>query len=239
MRIDFETVVDWHQHHQMIKTAFPVDINSDKATYEIQFGTIERPTHKNTSWDAAKFEVCAQKYADLSDGGYGVSIVNDCKYGHDIHDGVITLSLLRSPTYPAENADQGEIRFTYSICPHKGTLRESDTVRTAYALNYPLTAIRAEGEKSVIPERFSAVDTGRGNVVCETVKESEDGKANIIRLYECGNIKTRVSLSTDLKFSKAYLCDLQENPIRELEVVDGKINTELRGFEIVSVRLEK
>lgn len=239
MRIDFETVVDWHQHHQMIKTAFPVDINSDKATYEIQFGTIERPTHKNTSWDAAKFEVCAQKYADLSDGGYGVSIVNDCKYGHDIHDGVITLSLLRSPTYPAENADQGEIRFTYSICPHNGTLRESDTVRTAYALNYPLTAIKAEGEKSVIPERFSAVDTGRVNVVCETVKESEDGKANIIRLYECGNIKTRVSLSTDLKFSKAYLCDLQENPIRELEVVDGKINTELRGFEIVSVRLEK
>ena len=81
----------------MLKAAFPVDINADKATYEIQFGTVERPTHKNTSWDAAKFEVCAHKYADLSDGGYGVAILNDCKYGHDIHDGVITLSLLRSP----------------------------------------------------------------------------------------------------------------------------------------------
>ncbi|MBQ8310970.1 MAG: alpha-mannosidase, partial [Clostridia bacterium] len=96
-RIDFETVADWHEHHQMLKAAFPVDINADHATYEIQFGAVERPAHFNTSWDQARFEVCAHKYADLSEGGYGVAIMNDCKYGHDIHDGLIQLSLLRSP----------------------------------------------------------------------------------------------------------------------------------------------
>jgi alpha-mannosidase len=114
-QIDFETVADWHERHQMLKAVFPVDINTDKATYEIQFGTVERPTHSNTSWDRARFEVCAHKYADLSEGGWGVSLMNDCKYGHDIHDGVMQLSLLRSPTYPNPEADQGEIPFTYSI----------------------------------------------------------------------------------------------------------------------------
>ena len=114
-QIDFETVADWHQQHQMVKVAFPVNINSDKATYEIQFGTLERPTHENTSWDRAKFEVCAHKYADLSDGGYGVSLLNDCKYGHDIHGSTMQLSLLRCATWPNPEADQGVIEFTYSI----------------------------------------------------------------------------------------------------------------------------
>ncbi|MBR5738544.1 MAG: alpha-mannosidase, partial [Lachnospiraceae bacterium] len=99
-RIDVEAEVDWHERHRMLKAAFPVDVQADKATFEIQFGRIERPTHFNTSWDQARFETCAQKYADLSDNGYGVSLLNDCKYGHDVHDGVIQLSLLRSPTYP-------------------------------------------------------------------------------------------------------------------------------------------
>ena len=236
-KIDFETVADWHQRHQMVKAAFPVDINSDKATYEIQFGTIERPTHKNTSWDKAKFEVCAQKYADLSEGGYGVSLINDCKYGHDIHDGVMQLSLFKSPTYPNTEADQGLIEFTYSICPHAGTLRDSDTVRYAYYLNYPLTAVKAAGETSTLPESFSAVSLDRDNVICETLKESEDGNDTILRLYECRNIKGKVNIRTGFGFNKAYLCDLMENPIRELEVVDGAIRTDIKGFEILTIRL--
>jgi alpha-mannosidase len=236
-KIDFETVADWHQQHQMVKAAFPVDINSDKATYEIQFGTIERPTHMNTSWDMAKFEVCAQKYADLSEGGYGVSLINDCKYGHDIHDGVMQLSLFKSPTYPNHEADQGEISFTYSICPHAGTLAESDTIRLAYLLNYPMTAVKATGEESQIPEYFSAITIDRDNVICETVKESEDGTDTILRLYECKNIKGKVNIKTEFNFNKAYLCDMMENPLCELEAADGTITLDISGFEILTIKL--
>lgn len=236
-KIDFETVADWHQQHQMVKAAFPVDVNSDKATYEIQFGTLERPTHKNTSWDMAKFEVCAQKYADLSDGGYGVAIINDCKYGHDIHDGVIQLSLFKSPTEPNPEADQGIIEFTYSLCPHAGTLAESDVVKYAYYLNYPMSAVRATGSESTIPESYSAVTLDRENVICETVKESEDGGDTILRLYECRNQKSKLTISTSYKFEKAYLCDLMENSIKELDVEDGNIKTDIAGFEILTIKL--
>lgn len=237
-KIDFDTVADWHQHHIMVKAAFPVDINSDKATYEIQFGTVERPTHKNTSWDKAKFEVCAQKYADLSEGGYGVSIINDCKYGHDIHNGVMTISLLKCGTYPNPEADQGEIPFVYSLCPHAGRLDESDTAKLAYYLNYPMTAIKATGDSSTLPETFSAITLDRDNVICETIKETEDGNDTIIRLYEFKNSKSHLNIKTGFKFEKAYLCDLSENEISELPVENGVIKTDIGGFEILTVKLK-
>ncbi len=238
-RIDFETVADWHEKHQMLKVAFPVDINSDRATYEIQFGTVERPTHKNTSWDAARFEVCAHKYADLSDGGYGVSLINDCKYGHDIHDGVMMLSLLRSPTYPNPDADQGEIPFTYSLCPHTGTLYESHTVETAYALNNPATLLCATGEETLIPTSFSAMVPGKRNVICDTVKEAEDGDGTVIRLFETENRRTATVLHTDLPHAKVYLCNLLEEEEKELSLTaEGDIPYTFGGFEIVTLKLK-
>ncbi len=237
-KIDFDTVADWHQHNMMVKTVFPTNINSDKATYEIQFGTVERPTHKNTSWDRAKFEVCAQKFADFSEGGYGVSIINDCKYGHDIHGGDICLSLFKSPTYPNEAADQGEIPFIYSICPHNGGFSESETTRLSYYTNYPLTAIRASGEKSTIPENYSAVTLDKENVICETIKESENGDGTIIRLYEAKNKRCHTKLSIGIKFQKAYICDLMENEISELSVNDGCIELDVGCFEIITIKLK-
>ncbi len=237
-KIDFDTHMDWHQHHIMVKAGFPTNINTDKATYEIQFGTVERPTHKNTSWDRAKFEVCAQKFADISEGGYGVSIINDCKYGHDIHDGDISLSLLKCGTFPNEDADQGEMTCVYSLCPHAGRFDESDTTKLSYYLNYPLTAIKATGEESVIPESFSAVTLDHDNVICETVKESEDGEDTIIRLYESKNVSTHLTLTTDISFEKAYICDLMENEICELEVTNGEIKLDVGCFEIVTVKLK-
>ncbi len=237
-KIDFDTVADWHEQHIMVKAVFPVDINSDKASYEIQFGTVERPTHKNTSWDATKFEVCAHKYVDLSEGNYGVSLINDCKYGHDIHDGEIILSLFRSPTYPYKEADQGEIPFMYSICPHKGRLHESETAKLAYYLNYPMTAIKAAGNKSEITESFSAVTIDVTNVICETVKEAEDGKDTILRLYEFKNCKTSLRLKTDFPFKKAFLCDLMENEICELQVDKGEILANIGCYEILTVKLK-
>ena len=138
-RLDISTTIDWRERHVLLKVAFPVEILSPVATYEIQWGHVQRPTHRNTSWDWARFESCAQKWVDLSEGDYGVSLLNDCKYGHDIRDNVIRLSLLRSPTVPDPEADQGEQHFTYSLYPHAGRWDES-TLREAYALNDPLLA---------------------------------------------------------------------------------------------------
>jgi len=238
-KIDFETVADWHQKHQMVKAAFDVDINADKATYEIQFGTIERPTHCNTSWDKAKFEVCGHKYADISEGGYGVSLLNDCKYGHDIHGSVMQLSLFKSPTDPNPEADQGEIFFTYSLYPHANKLCDSDAPRLAYYLNYPMTAIKACGETDILPSSFSALTVNCDNVICETVKEAEESEDNIIRLYECKNIRTNAELSVGLDAKKCYLCDMMENNIEELPITNGKVSVRLGGFEVATLKLIK
>lgn len=237
-QIDFETRVNWQEKHKMLKTVFPVDILADKATYDIQFGSIERPTHKNTSWDEARFEVCAHKYADLSDGGYGVSLMNDCKYGYDIHDGVMQLSLLRSPTDPNPVADIGEHSFTYSLCLHEGTLAQSDTVRRAYMLNVPMIAIPASGDADNIPTEFSAITLDCDHAACETVKAAEDGEGTVIRIYEYRNIRDKLTITTAIPFKKAYLCDLLEREICELPVENGKIKCPVKGFEILTVKLK-
>ncbi|MBR4034698.1 MAG: alpha-mannosidase [Clostridia bacterium] len=237
-QIDFDTEVDWHERHKMLKAVFPVDIIADKATYDIQFGSIERPTHKNTSWDEARFEVCAHKYADLSDGGYGVSLMNDCKYGYDIHDGVMQLSLLRSPTDPNPEADQGKHSFTYSLYPHEGTLCDSDTVRRAYMLNVPMTVMKTEGESDTISSEFSLLSLDCDHVACETVKEAEDGDGTVVRIYEYKNKRDNVKISTSLKFEKAYLCDLLENEICELPEENGSIICKIKGFEILTIKFK-
>lgn len=236
-RIDFETDVDWHQRHQMLKAVFPVDVNADKATYEIQFGTIERPTHFNTSWDEARFEVCAQKYADLSEGGYGVSLINDCKYGHDVHNGVMQLSLLRAPTYPDEEADQGAHSFTYSLVPHVGTLRESDTVRYAYDLNDPTAALPACGDKTTLPLSYSVVSVcGKAaeHVVCETVKEEEYGQNTVVRMYECRGERAKATVKLGIPAKSVILSDLSERALCELPVVNGAFEYTFKGFEIAT-----
>ncbi|MBQ8341010.1 MAG: alpha-mannosidase, partial [Clostridia bacterium] len=237
-RIDFETEVDWHERHQMLKAAFPVDVNADKATYEIQFGTVERPTHTNTSWDAAKFEVCAHKYADLSEGGYGVALMNDCKYGHDIHDGVIQLSLLRSPTDPNPEADQGLIPVTYALVPHEGTLADTDVAKEAYYLNYPMTALPATGEFDSLPTSFSALSLDAENVICETVKKAERDEDTVLRLYECKNRRTKTTLTLGLPAKQVFLCDMMERELCELPLVDGKVHLTLSGFEIVTLKVK-
>ena len=137
-RIDFPTVVDWDERQKLLKVAFPVNIYAQKATYEIQFGHLERATHANTSWDMGKFEVCAQKWASLSETGYGVALLNDCKYGHDIQGNIMRLSLLRAPTSPDPLADRGRHEFVYALLPHTGDLRS--VIEQAYALNVPLLA---------------------------------------------------------------------------------------------------
>ena len=238
-RIDFETTLDWHEQHQLLKVAFPVDVNADHATYDIQFGTVERPTHENTSWDAMKFEVCGHKYADLSDNGYGVSMLNDCKYGHDIHNGVMELTLLKCATYPNPHADQGKHEFTYSLYPHAGNLASADTVRMAYDLNMPMAVYAGRAGDGTLPENFSMISCNRDNVILETVKESEDGEDLILRMYETKNMRTKLNLTLGFDAKSAELCNLMEDTISDL-VLDGRnIALTVQPFEIVTIRIRR
>ena len=237
-RIDFDTDIDWHERHQALKAAFPVDINSDRATYEIQYGSIERPTHKNTSWDAMKFEVCAHKFADLSEGNYGVALLNDCKYGHDIHNGEMVLSLLCSPTYPDPNADLGRMQCVYSLMPHMGAIDLPRISAMAYALNNPMQILPARGKSSVLPEHYFIVQSDKANVVCEVVKEAEDSEDTILRLYENSNSKTRATLTFGFDVASVALCDMLENELQCLEVWNNSVTLTFGAFEIHTLKVK-
>ncbi len=182
-RIDFATDIDWKERQTLLKVAFPVNVRSPHATYDIQFGNVQRPTHWNTSWDWARFEVCAHKWADLSEGDYGVSLLSDSKYGWDIRDNVMRLTLLKGGIYPDPEADLGLHRFTYSLYPHSGDWRAAETVQRAYELNVPILAAKVTGHGD-LPASFSLVSVDDSNIIVETVKKAEDDDALIVRLYE-------------------------------------------------------
>ncbi|HLI07295.1 MAG TPA: alpha-mannosidase [Ktedonobacteraceae bacterium] len=240
-RIDFATEIDWHEHQILLKAAFPVAINSSRATYEIQFGSIERPTHRNTSWDVARFEVAAHRWADLSEGGYGVSLLNDSKYGYDIHDNVMRLTLLKSGISPDPEADQGLHRFTYSLLPHLGDWREAEVVRRAYELNVPVAAINGEGtSEQTRAEReswASFVSTDCGHIVVETVKPAENGDGLIVRLYEAHNQRGHGSICFATRVLSAEECDLLEEPSGDVEYTGNRLAFQVRPFEIKTFRV--
>src|SRR5258708_628017 len=150
-RIDIATEIDWHERQTLLKAAFPLTINSTRATYEIQFGNVERPTHRNTSWDVARFETCAHRWIDLSEGGYGISLLNDGKYGHDVHDNVVRLTLLKSSIFPDAHADEGLHRFTYSLLPHVGDWRDARSVAQGDGFNVVPESVRAQRKATSIP----------------------------------------------------------------------------------------
>lgn len=236
--IRFDTEIDWHEEDKLLKVAFPVNVNSTKATYEIQFGHVERPTHMNTSWDMARFEVCAQKWADLSEGGYGVALLNDGKYGYDIHGNVMRLSLLRAPKAPDPICDMGVHRFTYVLLPHFDQVQHSDVVAAAYALNAPLRHAHltpGPGQDGELP-RLISIDTR--NLVVESVKKAEDSNRIIVRLYECHNTRGSAELFCARPVKTAWLTDLNERPIKELELNDGLVAVDFKPFEIITLMLE-
>jgi len=237
-QIDFDTEIDWHERHQILKAAFPLDVQTTSAAYEIQFGHLNRPTHSNTSWDAAKFEVCGHKWADLSEEGYGVSLLNDCKYGHSAEGSTLKLTLLKCGTYPNPEADQGYHKFTYSLLPHTGSFKESGTIQAAYCLNQPLMAQPLSGEGGSLPETFSLVSCDRDNVIVETVKQAEDSQDVIIRLYEAHGRRDRATVTFGLPVAAVTLCDLMEQdlPNGNLEIRDRTITVPVRGFEIITLK---
>lgn len=246
-RLDFNTTIDWRERHILLKVAFPVNLLAPNATYDIQWGNVERPTHRNTSWDWARFESVAHKWVDVSEGDYGVSLLNDCKYGHDVQDIAegstrLRLSLLRSPTVPDPEADQGIHHFVYSLLPHDGRWGE-ETVAQAYALNDPLlvyapepntTAARGDAAAGA-PTSFVTVD--KAHVVIETVKAAEDGDGTIVRLYENQRCRGPVRLCANFPFTKAWRTNLLEDNQEQLKVNDGEVHFDIKPYEIVTLRL--
>jgi alpha-mannosidase len=231
----FETFVDWQERHKMLKVAFPVTVTDREATYEIQFGHIRRPTHEDTSQAKAMFEVCAQRWADLGDGGYGVALLNDCKHGYDIHGSVMRLSLLRGPTHPDPTADLGGHQFTYALMPHPGDFREAGVIEAAEDLNSPL--LPAYGNFSAGSAR-SLIEVDTRQVVVEAIKRAEDSDATIVRLYEAWGRRCEARLRTTLPASRAFLCDLLERNREEVAVRGGMLELELSPFKILTVKLE-
>jgi alpha-mannosidase len=236
-RLDFDTEVDWHEHHKFLKVAFPVDVLANRATYEIQYGHLERPTHTNTSWDAARFEVCAHRWADLSEPGYGVALLNDCKYGYDIQGNVMRLSLLRSPGWPDPESDQGHHRFSYALFPHAGDLRAAGVVAEAEAFNIPLQWIPVDSGAGSLPARSSFVDVNRPNVTVEAVKMADREDAMVVRLCEVWGTRGPARVTFDRPVTAAVRTDVLERDVAPATVVDGGINLDLRPFELVTLKL--
>ncbi len=236
-RLDITTTIDWRERSVLLKAAFPVDVLAPVATYEIQYGNVQRPTHRNTSWDWARFEVAAQKWVDLSEGDYGVSLLNDCKYGHDIRDNVIRISLLRGPSLPDPQADLGSHTFTYSLLPHSGNWER--TIPAAYALNDPVVVARGTG-RAVDPASAALegmVRPDRPNIVIETIKQAEDGRGVIVRFYEACRQRGPLTLTTAFPLAEAWQTDLLEEDQARLEVDANHVALTVRPYQIVTLRL--
>lgn len=231
-RIDFETEVSWWEKEKLLKVRFPVDIISKSATYDIPFGNIERPTHKNTSWEEAKYEVCGHKWVDLAEGDYGVSFLNDCKYGYDIHDNVMRITLLKAPVFPNPEADRGEHSFTYSMYPHAGTWRTAQVARRAYELNSLLTAAQQKAQSGELPTSLSFASVNRENVFLEAVKLAEDSDEYIVRVFENYRQRGNVTLSFFRDIAQVTECNLMEENDSPIEFSKNMITFYTKPYEI-------
>jgi alpha-mannosidase len=238
-RIDFRTHIDWQEQQVLLKAAFPVDIRSTRATYDIQFGCVERPTHWNTSWDYARFEVPAHKWVDLSEGGYGVALLNDCKYGYDVRGNLLRITLLKSALNPDPTADQGEHVFTYSLLPHLGDWREGRVVQAAYELNNPLEArLKPANRQGSLPVQMGFVSTRADHIVIETLKKAEDERAWIVRVYEFQQRRSsRVSLDFALPLNRAVECNLVEEAERPAVWQANNLEFSILPFEIKTFKV--
>jgi alpha-mannosidase len=230
--VEFATRVEWHESHQFLRVEHAVDVLADYATYEIQFGHVRRPNHFNTSWDYARFEVPAQRWMDLSESGFGVTLINDCKYGHSCLGNVMGLSLLRSTKSPDPDADMGTHEFRYALLPH-GSFDPAAAVAAAESLNQPLRILRGHSDLASLIVSAPVEDHG---IVIDSVKPAEDGHGLIIRLYECRGGRTALNLEFAAAVTGVQEVDLMERPISSL-TSRAAFCAKLRPFQILSLRL--
>jgi alpha-mannosidase len=230
-RLEFITEVDWQERHKFLKVAFPVAIRSDHAAYEIQHGHIRRPTHANTSWDAARFEVCGHRWAHLGEPGYGVALLNDCKYGYDVRGHTLRLSLLRGPGYPDPDADRGRHRFAYALLPHPGDRQEGRVVEEAEAFNLPVVVRPGVVDR---PGRLIGID--RPGVSVEAVKPADDGQGTILRVCEVHGSRGPATVTMHRPFRSVERTDLLERPLGPVDHDGRSVRLPLRPFELVTLR---
>jgi len=233
--IKIENEVDWQEEHKMLRVSADAQIQTDEASFEIQYGTLKRPTHSNTSWDAAKFEVAAHRFVDLSQPDYGFALLNDCKYGYYVKGNTLDLNLLRSPKDTDKDADQHKHTFTFAYYPHKNSLIESDVLKQAHLLNSSLI-IRPIAE---LPEKknMSYFKVHGDNVKIETVKPAEDGNGIILRLYETAGKSCNVKLEAHKKWQKLIETDMLENDEMEIELDKHFGELMFEPFEIRTFRM--
>jgi alpha-mannosidase len=233
-RVDFHTVIDWQERHKLLKVNFLVNYFAHEALHEIQFGHLARPTHRSRELDRDRFEVCNQKWSALVEGMRGFAILNDSKYGVDVLDNSINLTLLKSALAPDMTADRGRQDFTYAFYFWDGPFAESGLVQQGYQLNSaPQVFTGQAGSQSLFT-------LDRSNIILETVKPAEDGaqKDIVLRLYEALGSRTRVKLSTSLPIKAAYRTDMLETNLEALHFSDGSLSLEFRPFEIKTIRLQ-
>jgi alpha-mannosidase len=252
-RLDFCSRLRWREPRAMLRTSFPVAVHAEEASYEIQFGHIRRPTHRNTTWDLARDEVTGHKWVDLSQRDYGVALLNDCKYGHKIKGNVIDLNLLRSAPYsgprlvqdgdvaPGEPhdgyTDQCEHTFTYALYPHAGDHVAGGVIQAGYELNCPLRIAPVEAGEGDEPAERSFLQLDKPNVIVEAVKKAEDDDGIIIRLYESAHSGVKAKLRLGFDAVAASETDLMENELRPLELVGDAVSLEFQPFEIKTVKV--
>ena len=237
-RIDVDYEADWHEDHVVLKADYPVDVNAVKATFDIQFGNIERSTTTNTTWEFAQFEESMHKWVDLSDNSFGLSVINDCKYGCDVKDGHIRPTLFRCATHPNHIQDREKHSFTFSIYPHSGRASDSAVVNEAFNINHPLYAIPAAAHQGTLPAEYSLVECDKNNVVVETVKIAEDSDHIIVRAYETWNCKTPVTLSFAGEILEATECNLMEEQDEAVEYAGNTLKATFKPFEIKTFKLK-
>ena len=229
-KIDFETKIDWKEKHTLLKVGFDFDVLADTARHEIQYGHLERPTHQNLPQDFARYEVCTHKWTDISDGGFGIAILNDCKYGISVNDSSMQLSLLKSGTHPDETGDNGEHFFTYSILPHACGFSVESVIRPAYELNNPVSSILSATDSHEISS-FIKVDAP--NVIVESIKPAEKGGNDIIvRLYEAGKAGTHIKLTFDKRIESVYEANMLEEEKCKLKLKNNTVSLFIKPFEI-------
>ena len=234
-RLDVEVELDWHHDERLLGLAFPLDVHAETATCGVQFGAVRRPTHRSTSWDATKFEVCAHRYVDVAEPSFGVAVLNDGRYGHCLFDGAVRVSLARAAKYPDPEADHGRHQVTISLFPHGPGL--ADVVAEAEALNRPLRFVTDGTAQRPRPPLVEV--SGRG-IEVDAVKVADDASGDlIVRLHEACGDRVRCSVRADRRVTAASRCDLLETPTAAFEVSDGIVALTLRPFELVTLRLTR
>jgi alpha-mannosidase len=237
-RVDVKMQAEWHEKHILLKVAFPVSVHSDKATFEIPFGSVERPTTRNTLAEQAQFEVPAQRWADISNAKHGFSLLNDCKYGYDAKGNVLRLSLLRSPEWPDPHADEGHHEFTYSLYPHGGGWKDAQTIRRGYELNYKLISRPIEKHQGSLAPEHSFLQAQPDNIIVTAVKKAEDENALVVRFYEWAGKDGNVTIQLPPGAQSAVETDLMEKPMGSVSLHDGKVSLHSKPYEIKTIKVQ-